>query len=302
MSADVLLADNSPAPSVSPAVITSPSSSGHESDAANTNNDVGSKVISDFVQLTKPRIVVMILITTIMTGIIGGGGLGSIVDMFWLLFATGLVASSAGAANQIWERVIDARMARTANRPIPSGRMSVLPAMAFTALLGSIGMVMLSLMFGLWPAVAGAATWLMYVLIYTPMKTRTSWNTTVGAVAGALPVLIGYTALGGEITDAAGWLLFGVMVAWQYPHFMSIAWMYRRQYGEAGFRMTTTVDPTGKSAAIQKYRWLWRPDRMRRGTVLDSCWNRVRNHRNSGCRASDLSDAESVRCLRQRPN
>ena len=251
MSADVLLADNSPAPSVSPAVITSPSSSGHESDTANTNNDVGSKVISDFVQLTKPRIVVMILITTIMTGIIGGGGLGSIVDMFWLLFATGLVASSAGAANQIWERVIDARMARTANRPIPSGRMSVLPAMAFTALLGSIGMVMLSLMFGLWPAVAGAATWLMYVLIYTPMKTRTSWNTTVGAVAGALPVLIGYTALGGEITDAAGWLLFGVMVAWQYPHFMSIAWMYRRQYGEAGFCMTTTVDPTGKSAAIQ---------------------------------------------------
>jgi protoheme IX farnesyltransferase len=83
------------------------------------------------------------------------------------------------------------------------------------------------------------------------MKTRTSFNTTVGAIAGALPVLIGYTACGGQISDATGWLLVGVLVAWQYPHFMAIAWMYRRQYEEAGFKMSTTVEPTGLSAGIQ---------------------------------------------------
>ena len=92
---------------------------------------------------------------------------------------------------------------------------------------------------------------MVYVAIYTPMKTRTAWNTTVGAVAGALPVLIGYTALGGSLADASGWLLFGVLVAWQYPHFMSIAWMYRRQYAEAGFCMTTTVEPSGRHAGWQ---------------------------------------------------
>ncbi len=91
----------------------------------------------------------------------------------------------------------------------------------------------------------------MYVLVYTPMKTRTAWNTTVGAVAGALPVLIGYTATGGSLTDWTGWLLVGVLVAWQYPHFMAIAWLYRRQYAEAGFCMTTTVEPTGRDAGLQ---------------------------------------------------
>jgi protoheme IX farnesyltransferase len=94
-------------------------------------------------------------------------------------------------------------------------------------------------------------TWLSYVLVYTPMKTRTSWNTTVGAVAGALPVLIGYTAVGGSLADWTPWLLFGVLVAWQYPHFMAIAWLYRRQYAEAGFCMSTTVDPSGRSASVQ---------------------------------------------------
>lgn len=155
------------------------------------------------------------------------------------------------AANQIWERVIDAEMARTARRPLPDGRLETIPAAIFTAILGIFGTYLLHTMFGPQPALAGVATWALYVLVYTPMKTRTAWNTTVGAVAGALPVLIGYTALGGSLADATGWLLVGVLVAWQYPHFMSIAWMYRRQYGEAGFKMTTTVEPTGRSAGWQ---------------------------------------------------
>ena len=210
-----------------------------------------SAICSDYVQLTKPRIVVMILITTIMTAIIGAGAMVSLSQLAWLLAGTAMVAASAGAANQIWERVIDCNMARTASRPLPDGRLSVIPATLFTAVLGIVGTYLLYSCFGISPAVAGATTWLLYVLVYTPMKTRTSWNTTVGAIAGALPVLIGYTALGGTYYDATGWLMVGVLVAWQYPHFMSIAWMYRRQYDEAGFRMTTTVEPTGRSAGWQ---------------------------------------------------
>lgn len=210
-----------------------------------------SAVLSDFVQLTKPRIVVMILVTTTATALIGAGGWVALDQLCWLLIGTGAVAASAGAANQIWERVIDQRMKRTASRPLPSGRMQTVPAVVFTAALGLIGSALLYDSFGIAPAVAGLVTWLLYVLVYTPMKTRSAWNTTVGAVAGALPVMIGYTATGGAATDWTGWLLVGVLVAWQYPHFMAIAWMYRRQYAEAGFQMTTTVEPTGRSAGWQ---------------------------------------------------
>ena len=207
--------------------------------------------LRDFVQLTKPRIVVMILVTTIATAFIGASALISGVQMFWLLVGTALVAASAGAANQVWERNIDARMTRTAKRPLPSHRLGTTSAAIYTLMLGVIGTAILAGIFGAAPAAFGLATWLLYVLVYTPMKTRTSWNTTVGAVAGALPVLIGYTATGGSLFAATPWLLVGVMVAWQYPHFMAIAWMYRRQYAEAGFHMTTTVEPTGRSAGRQ---------------------------------------------------
>ena len=208
-------------------------------------------VLADYVQLTKPRIVVMILVTTCATAMMGAAGFVSAGSLVWLLVGTAAVAGSAGAANQIWERVIDCRMTRTANRPIPSGRLTTAPAVLFTAFLGLVGTAVLGVCFGVEPAAVGVVTWLLYVLVYTPMKIRTAWNTTVGAVAGAIPVLIGYTATGGELTDWTGWLLVGVLAAWQYPHFMSIAWIYRRQYGEAGFKMTTTEEPTGRSAGWQ---------------------------------------------------
>lgn len=208
-------------------------------------------LMSDLVQLTKPRIVVMILVTTMSTALIGAQGAVSLTQMVWLLLGTGLIAASAGAANQIWEREIDQRMTRTSRRPLPAGRMQPSVAIMFTALLGIAGTATLYWMFSSVPAAVGLATWLLYVLVYTPMKTRTSWNTTVGAIAGAIPMLIGYTATGGSLADITGWLLVCVLVAWQYPHFMAIAWIYRRQYGDAGFQMSTTVDPSGRSAAIQ---------------------------------------------------
>lgn len=207
--------------------------------------------VQDYIQLTKPRIVTMILVTTIATAFIGAGSTVSGMDLAWLLLGTAAIAGSAGAANQIWERVIDRHMTRTAHRPLPSGRRQTIPVVVYTAVLGIFGTGLLMTKFGPAPALAGLATWLLYVVVYTPMKTRTAWNTTVGAVAGALPVLIGYTATGGRFTDLTPWLLVGVLVAWQYPHFMSIAWMYRRQYADAGFCMTTTVEPTGRSAGWQ---------------------------------------------------
>lgn len=207
--------------------------------------------VRDLIELTKPRIVTMILVTTVATAMIGAGGWVSPVALVWLLLGTAMVAGSAGAANQVWERVIDRNMTRTASRPLPGQRMTTTTATTFTLVIGVLGTVILWNRFGSTPALAGVATWMLYVLVYTPMKTRTSLNTTVGAVAGALPVLIGYTACGGELTDACGWLLVGVLGAWQYPHFMAIAWLYRRQYDEAGFKMSTTVEPTGISAGIQ---------------------------------------------------
>lgn len=207
--------------------------------------------LSDFLQLTKPRIVVMILVTTSATAMIGASGLVSAGTLFWLLLGTAAIAGSAGAGNQIWERVIDSRMTRTANRPVSSGRMSPPAAIVFASVLGVAGTSILANSFGATPASIGVATWLLYVLVYTPMKVRTAWNTTVGAIAGAIPVLIGYTATGGQLTDWTGWLLVGVLVAWQYPHFMAIAWIYRRQYQKAGFKMTTTEEPTGRSAGLQ---------------------------------------------------
>ncbi|MEO1616221.1 MAG: protoheme IX farnesyltransferase [Planctomycetota bacterium] len=210
-----------------------------------------STMLRDFVELTKPRILTMILVTTGATALVGAAGWVPMADMLLLLLGTGLVAGSAGAANQIWERVIDTRMPRTAVRPLPSGRMSVATATWFMGSIGTLGTAVLWLGFGATPALVGLATWMSYVFLYTPMKTRTSWNTTVGAVAGALPMLIGYTATGGMLTDGVAWMLFGVLAAWQYPHFMAIAWLYRQQYAEAGFEMSTTVEPTGRSAAAQ---------------------------------------------------
>lgn len=208
-------------------------------------------LVSDLVELTKPRIVMMILVTTLATSLIGAGGSVNLIELGLLLLGTACVAGSAGAANQLWEREIDSHMTRTASRPLPTQRVSLPVAAGLTLILGVSGTVLLWLISGWRPAISGLATWILYVLIYTPMKTRTQWNTTIGAIAGALPVLIGYTGFGGEFSDVTGWLLVGVLVAWQYPHFMAIAWMYRKQYGDAGFKMTTTEEPTGLSAGWQ---------------------------------------------------
>lgn len=209
--------------------------------------------LRDWVTLTKPRIVVMVLVTTAVAATFAAAGQGSFAWGLLLhtLLGTGLVGASAGTMNQIWERRIDRRMRRTRGRPLPAGRVGARAASIYCAALGLGGTGYLAWFADWVPAAFGLATWLTYVLVYTPMKTRTQWNTTVGAVSGALPMMIGYTAAGGSAFDLQGWLLVAVLVAWQYPHFMAIAWMYRREYGAAGFQMTPVVEPTGRSAAAQ---------------------------------------------------
>ena len=251
-------ATGSPAPMVSRGDVDSRGSGNPQgmpavgSTSANPKTGEASPAIAaDLLQLTKPRIVTMILVTTAIAALIAGGGTMSPLLLLHLIVGVAMVAGSAGAMNQVWEYRIDGQMERTRRRPIAAGRIGFWSGFAFSTLLGVVGCVYLWLVIGPAPSLFALATWVLYVPIYTPMKVRSQWNTTVGAISGALPMMIGYTATGGSVTDPTGWLLVGVLMAWQYPHFMAIAWLFRRQYAEAGFQMTTTVEPSGRSAAIQ---------------------------------------------------
>jgi protoheme IX farnesyltransferase len=166
------------------------------------------------------------------------------------LLGTALVACSASALNQWLERDTDAQMARTADRPLPAGRLSGPQVVALAALAIVAGTVYLAACVGLMTAALGLLTWTLYVWVYTPLKRRTAANTAVGAVAGALPVLMGWSAVGVPL-DLRAWSLFLIVFLWQFPHFMAIAWIYRREYAGAGLKMLSTVDPSGVRAGAQ---------------------------------------------------
>ncbi|MEZ6086441.1 MAG: protoheme IX farnesyltransferase [Pirellulaceae bacterium] len=215
---------------------------------------VGSRVrifLAGLYELTKPRIVMMILITTGMSAIFLAGVDVSVLMLLHLMLGTAAVAGSASVMNQFIERDADARMMRTMSRPLPSGSVSPPAALVFGVAIGLLGTAYLAINVNRLTALVGLATWIGYVMLYTPLKQKTQWNTTVGAIAGALPMMMGFTAAGGELTDPRGWLLVAVLFLWQYPHFMAIAWMYRGQYADAGFKMTPVVEPSGKSAGWQ---------------------------------------------------
>ncbi len=203
---------------------------------------------SDYAALTKPRILLMILLTV---------GMGMVAFAHrelspWIalhtLIGTAFIAASASVLNQWLEQDRDALMPRTQKRPLPSGRLTSFEAAVFGWLLAAIGFTYLIVFTNLNATCVGLATWVAYVWIYTPMKLRTWWNTAVGTLPGALPVMIGWTAAGGSIVSIYGWVLTSVVILWQFPHFMSIAWLYRDQYGRAGYRMLTNEEPTGVAA------------------------------------------------------
>ena len=210
--------------------------------------------LADYVQLSKPRIATLVLVVVATSGYVARWGHPDALLLLHAVLGTMLVASSASALNQLFERRRDRIMKRTANRPLPSGRMGGAEVVAFALVTVTVGLVYLSVAVN-WLAAAWAlATWLIYVGIYTPMKSHTAGNTLVGAIAGALPVFIGWSAVGGTLNahvDPRGVALFLILFLWQFPHFMAIAWIYREQYSEAGLQMLTVVDSTGRQAALQ---------------------------------------------------
>jgi len=206
--------------------------------------------VGDFVELTKPRIVMLELVTVVVAAHLASPwGIPAAVLLHTVLGAA-LVAASAGALNQWWEQSTDALMKRTSLRPLPAGRLAPWEVIAFGAATLVAGLVELVVAVNVLTAGVALATWLIYVLAYTPLKTRSPLNTAVGAVSGSLPILIGWTATGAAI-DTRALALLGVMFLWQFPHFMAIAWLYRAEYARAGQRMLTVVDPTGLRAGAQ---------------------------------------------------
>ena len=206
--------------------------------------------VLDFVDLTRPRISAMVLITVTVGAFVAASGLPPPLLLFHALAATALVAASAGAFNQWLEREADALMPRTAGRPLPSGRLQTGETIAFGLATLALGLTYLAAAVNVLTAGLGLATWLLYVCVYTPLKSRTPANTAVGAVAGALPILMGWTAVGGRL-DLEAATLFLIVYLWQFPHFMAIAWIYRKEYALAGMKMLPVVDPTGRRAGTQ---------------------------------------------------
>lgn len=164
------------------------------------------------------------------------------------MVGTSMVAASASVLNQWFERDRDSRMARTQKRPLPSGRLTSTEASIFGWALVFIGFSILYFGTNATAAAVSLLTWFVYCWVYTPMKVWSWWNTAVGTLPGALPVMIGWTAAGGRLDSWEAWALTGIVVLWQFPHFMAIAWLYKDQYSQAGFRMLTREEPTGIAA------------------------------------------------------
>ena len=200
--------------------------------------------LSGFVSLTKPRISVMVLLTVAVGFLLGARGSSHPTTLLLTLVGTGLVASGASAWNQILERDRDARMKRTASRPLPSGLLSSNEAAWFGTLLGLAGLAVLSIGVNTLSALVAFTTFALYVGVYTPLKPLTTLNTAVGAIPGALPPVIGWAAATGRL-GIEPLALFLIVFLWQFPHFLAIAWIYREDYARGGHRMLPSVDPFG---------------------------------------------------------
>ena len=204
----------------------------------------------DFLALTKPRVVVMILATTMVGYYLGSAGTADYVRLLHTLIGTGLAAAGTLALNQFLEREVDARMERTRLRPLPDGRLQPIEALAFGAAITGAGVLYLILAVGLLCGAVTAATVILYLFAYTPLKLRTSLCVVVGAIPGALPPVTGWVAARGELGVGA-WVLFAILFLWQLPHTLAIARLYREDYARAGIRVLPVVDPEGTSTERQ---------------------------------------------------
>ncbi len=203
------------------------------------------RALDPYFELTKPRIVTMVLVTTALGFFVGGHGVTSPLRLALTLLGTAFSAGGSGVLNHYIERDIDAVMRRTRDRPLPSGRVTPAAALSLGFLLIFTGQVVLVLTVNLMTAWLALLTAFLYVVIYTPLK-RTTWlNTSLGSIPGALPPVGGWAAATGHL-DAGAWVLFAILFAWQHPHFYSIAWIFRDDYRRGGFKMLPVLEEDGK--------------------------------------------------------
>jgi heme o synthase len=210
---------------------------------------IGSVRMRDYLELTKPRVTWLILMSTAV-GYYFGGGARQYGVLFHTLLGTALLASGTAVLNEWYEREADAKMRRTRHRPIPSGRVAPARALIFGLVLSLGGFANLALDVNATAALCGLLTLVSYLFLYTPLKQRTPHSSTVGALAGAMPPLIGYAGAHGALTREA-WALFAILFLWQFPHLLSIAWRHREDYGRAGIVFLPVVEPDGRSTARQ---------------------------------------------------
>ena len=209
--------------------------------------------LAAYVSLTKPRLVLLVLVTVAVGFLLGSRGTTSgatLLSLAATVLGTSFVAGGAGALNQWLERERDARMRRTSHRALPAGRLAPSEAAVFGGLLVFVGTSVLLAGVNLLAAEVALVTFLLYVFVYTPLKTRTTLNTVIGAIPGALPPVIGWAGATGRLGVEA-WALFLIVFLWQFPHFLAIAWIYRDDYERAGFRMLTVGDARGRMTGCQ---------------------------------------------------
>lgn len=206
--------------------------------------------LAAFYELTKPRIAFMLVLTAA-----AGFYIGSDAGFNWMLFANTIIgitllAFGVATLNQVIERNLDGLMERTEKRPLPSGRLSTTEALVFGSLLCVTSEIYIAFLVNGLTAILGLVVIVGYVFLYTPLKTRTSASTAIGALPGALPPLMGFTAAADSITLGA-WSMFVILFLWQFPHFLAIAWMYREDYRKAGIMMLPVLEEDGKITATQ---------------------------------------------------
>lgn len=198
-----------------------------------------------YLQQTKPRIVQMVLVTATLGYFLAKGRISSWLGLLAMLVGTGLSAAGSAALNNFLERDVDARMKRTRHRALPSGQIEPAAALAFGIVLVLLGVTINLVAVNMLAALLTLVTAFLYVLVYTPLKRLTWLNTSIGAIPGALPPMIGWAGSTGSL-DIGAWILFLILFAWQHPHFYAIAWLYREDYRQGGFQMLSVVDPTGR--------------------------------------------------------
>lgn len=205
--------------------------------------------VRDYLELSKSRIVLMVLITTAAGFLFAPGRVDGLL-LLHALVGTALVAAGTNALNQYVERGHDARMNRTRTRPLPSGRITPRAALLFSTAVAVIGTVYLGLAVNWLTAALGAFTLTSYIFVYTPLKRISTICTLVGALPGAIPALMGWTAATNNL-GIGGWLPFGILFLWQLPHFMAISWLHRDDYARGGFAMLSVIDTDGVAVARQ---------------------------------------------------